>query len=758
MSGRKLAVSVAFVLCWLHAEALPVHLQFEWPSGMPSTVTHVRVQAVRSAGYTKSAAPVEVEAEQEGATLELGHGVWEVQVFAPGYWSEATEIAVERQAPDGVRLALWPAASLHGEIVAAEGEPLPPNLDLQLSGVPESADGQRAGPGRELKPALFRARLRCPIEGQSWTCIAPAGTFDVRLQTAEYTPQYLWGVSFKASRNTNLGRTVLRRTASVFGRAVRNDGSDPPNPCQAILLPDVERHGPDPGVETPPMATKTFSVALSRRGYFQIVGVPPGRHMLAIECQAASSLRELDMQANRETRIDPPVRLEELTLDIAITPKVDPAGQRWRLTVDATAPHFQRIANGEASSAEGYWVRHGLMAGKYRVVVSGSDGTAWLQRNFDLGASSGPLLLRLGSVAVAGRALLSSQPIRARLVFSNNASGESAKLSTDDNGRFRGVLPVTPGLQESTWTVEAHVLGPPVTQRLLDVKVPPPHGAADTWLDLDFPAVPVRGSVVSPDGKPQPNVQVIFEDSAGTRTTTGTDDNGRFEMSDLPAGKYTAVADSPAGSSDRTSFEIADGSGSELRLVLNPFKRVPFYVVSSQGPVEDAAVQVWIAPGVPRAFARTDADGRFEVTLPPGTAEVGLTVAATGYALKLIRLPVPSADDDSREARTITLDPSAGTLLLKFQPPKRPGDDSAAFYLVHNRAIQDARSVVGSGTDQAGVGSNAQATIDAIEPGDYALCRVDPGKMAALWSGALPSGACTKGALDQGGTLTLSVQ
>lgn len=423
--------------------------------------------------------------------------------------------------------------------------------------------------------------------------------------------------------------------------------------------------------------------------------------------------------------------------------------------MDATSPHFRRIASTDPPSADGRWIRNGLMAGNYHIIVSGSDGTAWLQRNFNLGADSRRISLQIGSVPVSGRALLNSQPIRARLVFSNNASGESATLNTDENGRFRGLLPVGPN-RETTWTVEAHVLQPPVTQRLFDVKVQPTGGQGSAWLDLDFPGVPVHGNVVSPDGKPQPNVQVMFEDSSGIRTTTGTDDAGHFEMSDLAAGKYTAIADSPAGASDRTPFEVADGSGSELRLVLNPFKRSSFYVVSSDEPVEGAAVQVWIAPGVPRAFERTDADGRFEVNLPPGTTEVGLTVGAPGYPLKLVRVPVPSEDTDSRDARTITLDNSAGTLVLNLHPPERTREDHASLYLVHNRAIQDARAIVGWSTDRAGVGNNGPATIDSIEPGNYALCRVDPNHVAVLWSGPLPSDRCSKGSLDESRTLTLS--
>lgn len=758
MFGRGVLVSFVFAVCSLRAEALPIHVTFEWPAGKPpSAILRIRLQAVRSAGHTHSAAPVEAEAAPNGATLDLADGVWQIQASAPGYWSQGAGIAVPSQVPDGVHLALWPAASLHGEIVTAGGEPLPHDLEVQLSATPGAADQATAMAWKSQSFSPSHATLHCRTETRIWNCLGPAGLFDVRLQAAQYAPRYLWGVSLKPSETANFGETMLRRASSVFGRAIRQDGSDPPAPCQAILLPDLERHGgPDPDEETEPHSNKSFSVPLSRHGYFQIVGVLPGRHMLAIECQAASGLRELRIQENGETRIDPPLRLEELALDVAITPKLDPGGQPWKLAVTATAPHFRRIANGDPVSLDGRWARRGLMAGDYHVVITGSDGAVWLQRDFKLSANAGPLALRIGSLSIAGCALLSSQPGRARLVFSNNATGESATLNTDEDGRFRGQLPVASTPRETTWTVEAHFAQPPVTQRLLDVKVPPGVGGVNAWLDLDFPAVPVHGTVVSSDGKPQPNVQVTFEDSKGTRMTTGTDDAGRFEMSDLPPGKYTAVADSPAGASDRTPFQMADASGSELKLVLNPFKRVAFYVVSSNGPVEDAAVQVWIAPGVPRAFARTDSEGRFEVSLPPGTTEAGFTVGAAGYALKLLRLPIPSDDNDSREARTITLDGSAGRLVMNFQQPGGSREDPSTLYLVHNRAIHDARTLGGLGTNQAGPSGNGPATIDSIEPGDYALCRVDSNNVAVLWSGPLPTNRCSKGSLDESRTLTLA--
>jgi hypothetical protein len=116
-------------------------------------------------------------------------------------------------------------------------------------------------------------------------------------------------------------------------------------------------------------------------------------------------------------------------------------------------------------------------------------------------------------------------------------------------------------------------------------------------------------------------------------------------------------------------------------------------------------------------------------------------------------MPVSSGGDAPENTNTITLDPSAGTLVLNLQSPNRPQDPPAPLYLVHNGAIQDARTVAGWGSDQVGASDDATATIEAIEPGAYALCTVaDPSE---LWQGVLPADHCRTGSVEAGGTLTL---
>jgi hypothetical protein len=745
-------LATALVACGSPAAALPVRVALEWPADRPaSAVARVHIQAIRTAGPVAGGPPVEAEAGPDGAVLDLGSGVWQVEASAPGYWSDGAEVTVEGRTPASVRVTLWPAASLHGAILTDGAGAVPPDLEVRLSAIPDRAR-ERTAPGAaaEPPPSPSRATLRCRIDGGAWSCPGPAGVFDVRLEIAGYAPRYAWDVSLDPAARTDLGPTELRRGPWVFGRAARSDGSNPQGPCRATLQGNMTRRGsPQPDGESAADGETNVSAPLSRRGYFQVMGVPPGTHLLDIECPSASALHELSVQADGESRVDPPLLLEELTLDVDVTPKVDGNGRPWQLTVEAIAPRWRRIADKVSTSADGRWARRGLTAGSYRVAIQSADGTPWLQRVVALRAGSGPLSLRVGFVEVAGRVRLGEQPLRTRLVFSNESGGEPVTLTSDDDGRFQGLLPAAADVLETRWTVEAHASHPPISRRLEDVRVRSTASEAAVWVDLALPVFAVRGTVVSEDGEPQSGAQVTFEDTrSGARTLAATDEAGRFELSELPPGSYTAVAESTHGISERTELEVMEGLESELHLVLGRSERIAFYVVAGQDPVEDAAVQVWIAPGVPRAFARTDADGRFEAELPPGSTEVGLTVGARGHALKLTRMPVSNE-------QTVTLGASGGRLVLDLQPPAGSVDSAATPYLVHDGAIEAAGALAGWGGHDAAV--SAPTVIEAIEPGIYALCLARPEELADLWRGPLPSNRCRKGSVEPGGTLTLSL-
>ncbi len=752
----------------MRSSALPVHLTFDWPSGVPASAgAKVHIYAIRMAGTETSVAPIQADGGTDGIVLDLSEGVWLVQAFANGYWTEGAEVTAGGQSTSRTQLVFWPAASLAGQIAPAPGETLPRTIDVKLSARPVSAYQAANGPTSvsQTEQSPDHAELICPINGGKWSCLGPAGVFDVRIESEGYAPRYVWDVNLKPGENSDLGQTQLQRALSVFGRAVRKDGSAPPGPCRATLLPDAERGG-GPGAsepDNPPPDEKSFTVPLSRQGYFQIVGVMQGNHSLSVECQGASGFALLKVQPNGETRLDPPLVLEELTLDIAITPKTDPTGQPWKLTVDVTAPRLRRIADTADASADGHWIRHGLMTGSYRVAVISSDGMQWLKQDFELHPDSGPLALHLAAVRVAGKVLLSGLPVKARLEFSNEDGGDPVTLNSDESGRYAGLLPIAPDAKETKWVVEAHVAHPLTVRRLVGVYVPTVAAGKTVPLDLELPNIPVRGIVVSEDGKPQKGAQVAFKADGGYQTATSTDDLGSFEMADLSPGRYNAVAQSDYGVSDQTAFTVNDTSENKLKLVMHPNLHIPFNVVAQdQEPIADATVQVWIAPGMPQAFGHTNRDGVFKATLPPGTTEVGLTVGAADYAVNLVKMTVSSSPpanqtDPSQSQNSVTLHTDGGSLVLNYEPAEGTLDRSATLYLAHNGAIVDARTLAGWGTDQAGTNQDGPAEVDSIEPGDYALCVVtDPSQLADLWQGNTPKDRCSMGTVKQGQVLTLS--
>lgn len=766
MSSRSRWIATVFILCAMRTWAVPVHLSFDWPASTPASAdAKVHIYAVRMAGTEASAAPVQADSGPDGTILNLDEGVWLVQAFAPGYWTEGAEVTAGGQAPSAARLAFWPASSLQGGVTPAPSETLPRTIDVKLyshsASAAQGANGQASLPQQD--PA--QAELICPISGGKWSCAGPAGVFDVRIEAEGYAPRYVWDVNLKPGENSDLGQTQLQRALSVFGRAVRKDGSAPPGPCRATLLPDSERGGGPGSVQpdNPPPDEQSFTVPVSQQGYFQVVGVMHGNHSISVACPGASGFALLKVQPNGETRIDPPLVLEELTLDIAISPKMDPAGKPWKLTVDVTAPRLRRIADSSEAAADGHWTRHGLMTGSYRVAVSSSDGMQWLKQDFDLRPDTGPLALRLAAVRVAGKVLLNELPVKARLEFSNEDGGDPVTLNSDVSGRYAGLLPIAPDAKDTSWIVEAHVAHPETVRKIKDLLVPRVADGKTVPLDLELPNIPVRGIVVSEDGKPQKGAQVTFKADGGYQTATSSDDLGNFEMADLSPGRYNAVAQSDYGVSDPTAFTVNDTSENKLKLVMHPNLHIPFYVVAQdQEPISDAIVQVWIAPGMPQAFGHTNRDGVFKATLPPGTTEVGLTVGADDYAVNLVKMPVSSTppanqSDSSQGQNSVTLHTDGGSLVLNYEPAEGTLDRSATLYLAHNGAIVDARTLAGWGTDQSGTSSDGPAEVDLIEPGDYALCVVtDPSQLADLWQGNTPQDRCSTGTVKQGQVLTLS--
>src|SRR5512146_963691 len=76
--------------------------------------------------------------------------------------------------------------------------------------------------------------------------------------------------------------------ASVSGRAVRKNGSNPAGPCRATLRAEVDQRGAPSGDSDWIADSKTtFAVPVNQSGAFRFAAVPNSKYVLTVECATA---------------------------------------------------------------------------------------------------------------------------------------------------------------------------------------------------------------------------------------------------------------------------------------------------------------------------------------------------------------------------------------------------------------------------------------------------------------------------------------
>jgi len=337
---------------------------------------------------------------------------------------------------------------------------------------------------------------------------------------------------------------------------------------------------------------------------------------------------------------------------------------------------------------------------------------------------------------------LPGRSVRAELLFSDPSGAVLVPFRSDGAGHFSGTLPA----RSEAWTVDVHVAGPPLTlqQHFEAVAVVPAPGRSEAWVDLELPPVALSGRVVREGGGPAAGVVVVATHAGpdGASQTATTDGAGRFAFAGLPEGRHRVAADAGDGVSAPADVDVG-GAPMDVRLVLEPMSRLHGRLQVAEGAVAGAEVRTWLAPGLQRDSVHAGADGTFLARLPADAAEVGLSVAARGYALKMARVPVDAGPVE------IALDAAAGTLVLDT-----PSTDVV---LDHEGAVETFAflsrwaAMNGGGTD------GGRLRIPQVAPGRYAACVVTDEEAGAVWTGVLPEGRCAAGELAAGGELTLSL-
>ncbi len=189
-------------------------------------------------------------------------------------------------------------------------------------------------------------------------------------------------------------------------------------------------------------------------------------------------------------------------------------------------------------------------------------------------------------------------------------------------------------------------------------------------------------------------------------------------------------------------------------MTVENFIRLQGTVFSAAGPVP--GVQVKVAPAatpyISVRTATTDAQGRYELVVPPSVAEIYVSVAAPGFALRLLRTPVPK-----NHQFNVRVDQTVGTLITEMEEPVDWIDPTTLKpYLLRGSAVEGfhfliswARSL---GLD---ISDTARIFLPFMEPASYTACLATSAEYVGLGLGVLPPGRCDSGQLLPGGQLIL---
>jgi hypothetical protein len=182
------------------------------------------------------------------------------------------------------------------------------------------------------------------------------------------------------------------------------------------------------------------------------------------------------------------------------------------------------------------------------------------------------------------------------------------------------------------------------------------------------------------------------------------------------------------------------------------------------GFASGAQVLAWPAvsgTGVPGELTGSDEDGRFGLTLPPGTKKVSLVVLPPGSALRIL---------DAEVARVrlleIHVDTPGGTLILDLpeqdlkdgKDRKTARDEDPCHPAARERNALTMPRLLRRWADLQGTPQTpGRLVVPNVEPGPYTLCATDPSP--TLRHGAPPDGEprCVGGVLEAAGELALKL-
>jgi hypothetical protein len=672
------------------------------------------------------------------AQVELSPGIWTFVATARGFWGMEKEVTV--QSEQVVSLRLWKASTVTGRL--SQGHP--DSMEVRF----------RPSDGTPIRGAPPSATSPCALEGERFRCNVPLGLLDLELRPRECVTDYRWRVTIGPNDLTDLGTVKVMRGASLVGWVKTPAGTPAAEARVDLAAPDGARL--QEGSKVPTALTDA-------RGFFQVGPLSAG-HYLVVVRQGGYSRAEspVVVAPNEETTLSSPLIIGTPSrLDIVLTPPLDPSGAQWsvdliRYQADTAYP----IGRGLSVSAEGKWSHEVVVPGTYLLGVLSASRGQWYAEKIELTeAEPREIPIAISTLKARGHLRAARKGVGGRIVLSNRELRVKVPFQLDENGDFAGYLPAAALEQKEHWVALVELDHPGITQVLPDVTLEADSSDGGVRVTLATSDLSLVGAVVDRKGEPWLQSALVTlasqeRNESPLQLRVEPDDRGSFSLSGFASGRYSLWAEAEGLSSTHQTVTVGDDSPATpqtLVLLNNTITRGRVVTADGAG-VPGALIIAFRATGLMDFVSplHSDADGYFELRLPPGASDVAIRVQAPGFAYRMLRpRVVPGQDLELR------LDQLGGRLVLLATEPLTTEPATQVLHDGCFDAPQGLRTWA-STNGEYNTESN-RLVVPQMAAGVYQVCRVAVRDGQRMMAGALPPSSCASGTLEAGGELMLAV-
>ncbi len=647
----------------------------------------------------------------ESATFPWSAGSWSLTATTKGIWAPITVIEAREGTTTRVTIPILRAVSVKGKIVLPESSKTASSIKLYF---------QRSLEDRSVheidSPLNDEQVVNGRIEEDRVLFELPAGRLDLALRIGGYTSVYRWDKTIALDAVNDLGNLLFRRGTTISGRI--DVGTVPKSALENVrvtLRPDET--APVNEVHEQQAALRRLMATPTARGFFHF-DVQPGTYVLQATAGKYRS-EELTVTATEtsEAVMKEQLLLEEpRSLSVRIDPPLDPTGRAWHVTLLAPPAPITRVAsaNGAASFDD-------LFAIPYRLDVGRGEGDTWFTETVNPGqVSSKEVSIPL--VRVKGTVQMGTEPLRASLSFMDDS--RLIRVWSRADGSFAVDLPMKD--DTAVWErVEVESDDPYIRSAVEHLKI------EDGELTITIGNRTITGEVVDESGHPS---RAIVEVSSPAGAFQITSEDGVFSTRGLPPGRTSLTAFSSERQTGRaTTVEVpdADDFSTHVVLTLEDSDYLHGIVTTAQGPLTGAAV--WCVPSMLASplvgRIPTDVHGAFRFARPSSAERMTCSIAARGFASRLLRTPSSLKDDLQVFVR------QNGASLIVDVPPDHDGQRP---YLLHDGAIVPLRAFAYLADGRM---SGDQISF-YVDEGDWSLCMWSEASAWASENGAPPPQNC----------------